>query len=395
MAHDKTKHIDVRKGEGQVWKRLHYALADSCPTPGDLQAVVLGLDGVVTDHFGLFTKMPEAIESIITKYNASFEIDKLVLAATEHAPNNGYLIAFALERGIKNTLPEAATELDVHSNGASLETMLDEERGFTNPLHLIQKMQNAVNAVCQICIADKINGTGFLISKDVVLTNYHVLKKVIEASPGYTKDRIKVRFDYQTQVGSDQPTPGNEYSVADTDQWLIDYSEYDPQDTNVKPRQYTLDLTRAEDKLDYAVFRLADSPGDDQVGEPPTKRSWLQIPENGPDYTKVFQATSGVFIFQHPRGTPQDEQKILPLRVDWEKPADISMDKSNVRFVYNVNTRKGSSGSPCFDPLLDLIGLHHSGGKDWPEPSDFLYNQGIPIDKIRELLKSRGKWEQI
>ena len=71
------------------------------------------------------------------------------------------------------------------------------------------------------------------------------------------------------------------------------------------------------------------------------------------------------------------------------------MDNEQTRVVYNVNTRKGSSGSPVFDLKLELIALHHSGGKDWPAESAYLYNQGVPIDKIRDLLKSRNKWNEI
>jgi hypothetical protein len=50
-----------------------------------------------------------------------------------------------------------------------------------------------------------------------------------------------------------------------------------------------------------------------------------------------------------------------------------------------------SSGSPCFNARLELIALHHAGGRDWPAKGDYLYNQGIPIGKIRGLLDQRGK----
>ena len=392
---DKSKHIDIAGGEGQVWKRLHKALADAFPSPNALQGVLQDLGDGLGDYFGPWTEMPQGINSLIEAKNAAFQIDKLVDAALKAQPESGYLLAFALERGIRQTLRATSTDLDLYSGGDSLERMLDDE-GFTNPLHLIQRMQRVVNATCQISIADKINASGFLISKDIVITNYHVVEKVIKKEPGFTPDRIKIRFDYQTPPEGGEPSPGKEYSLVAGDDWCLYSSPYDPQDGKPgRPRSETLGLTRATDCLDFALLRIDGTPAEDLVGEPSKKRGSLPLPKTGPDYTKVFQDTSGIFIFQHPRGAPGDDQKYLPLRVDFKRPADIALDKTQSRVVYNVNSRKGSSGSPALSQALDLVALHHSGGKDWPAESEYLYNQGIPLDKIRELLVEKDIWDKI
>lgn len=392
---DKSKHIDIQGGEGQVWKRLHQAIADAFPTPQALQGVLLELGNTLGDFFGPWVEMPQGIDSIITAKNAAFHIDKLVNAALDAQPENGYLLAFALERGIRKGLPATSTDLDLYSGGDSLERMLDDE-GFTNPLHLIQRMQKVVNAVCQINIADQINGTGFLIARDLVITNYHVVEKVIKKEPGFTPDRIKMSFDYQTPPDGDAPTVGREYFPVEGNEWCLHSSPYDPQDVEPgRSRSETIGLNRNTECLDYALIRVNGVPSEDLVGTPPLERGFLPIPATGPDYAQVFQGTSGVFIFQHPRGVPGDDQRYLPLRVDFKRPADVGLDENRTRVVYNVNSRKGSSGSPCLSQNLELVALHHSGGKDWPAESEFLYNQGIPFDKIREWLVEKGIWDQI
>ena len=78
------------------------------------------------------------------------------------------------------------------------------------------------------------------------------------------------------------------------------------------------------------------------------------------------------------------------MQLDWEKPAIRGLDANGTRVTCDVNTRPGSSGSPCFNAKLELIALHHAGGKDWPANVEYLYNQGIPIGRIRELMTNHG-----
>jgi hypothetical protein len=104
-----------------------------------------------------------------------------------------------------------------------------------------------------------------------------------------------------------------------------------------------------------------------------------------------FAENQAAFIFQH----PFEDGYVKPLQIDWEKPAILGVNKNNTRVFYNVNTRRGSSGSPCFNAKLELIALHHAGGKDWPAGQNYLYNQGIPIGKIYSLLEKRGKLSEI
>lgn len=389
MSNDhRNKHIDIDDGEGPVWGRLNKAIRSALPTPPKLEPALISLGKTNADFFGAFGgSMQEAVDNVIRTFNAQFEIDKLVLACLQQNPTNEHLIAFAVERGIvsrltKKQLQLTSSDLQI---GSSLERMVDPDRGFENPAEFVKRMQQVMNAVCQIHI-EGTNGTGTLVSPNVVLTNHHVVRKVIKGSTAPNK--IKIRFDYQTPADGGLPTPGKDYSVVSDDGWLVDHRPFDPQDDQVRPREETLGLERDTELLDYALLRIDGTPGNDKLGAKEVERGFLPIPDSGPP-ASVYAGGEGVFIFQHPKA----DGHVLPLRMDWEKPAEIALANGEVRFVYNVNTTPGSSGSPVLSQKLEFIGLHHSGGKDWPAESGFLYNQGIPIGRIRDLLKANGKWD--
>ena len=65
------------------------------------------------------------------------------------------------------------------------------------------------------------------------------------------------------------------------------------------------------------------------------------------------------------------------------------MNAGKTRVRYATNTEAGSSGSPVFDLDWNLVALHHLGDPAYDHPP--AYNQGVPIDKIRERLTKAGK----
>jgi V8-like Glu-specific endopeptidase len=88
-----------------------------------------------------------------------------------------------------------------------------------------------------------------------------------------------------------------------------------------------------------------------------------------------------LMIAQHPDG------KSLKLAVDTESVIGVNAGQTRVR--YATNTEAGSSGSPVFDLDWNLVALHHLGDPAYDHPPS--YNQGVPINKIRDRLAISGK----
>jgi hypothetical protein len=201
---------------------------------------------------------------------------------------------------------------------------------------------------------------------------------------------VKLLFDFRSGRDGKTQSGGTEYRLA-AGEWLIDHSPYHADDLTAQPLAPRLASKRPEDFLDFAVLKVDGSPGTKLVAGKP--RGCLRLTDAATDPTNFDPATSAVFIFQHP--WDEAARKVLPLQLDWEKPAVRGLNADGTRVVYDVNTRPGSSGSPCFNAKLELIALHHAGGRDWPASKDYLYNQGIPIKNIRDLLDKRGKTASI
>jgi V8-like Glu-specific endopeptidase len=218
----------------------------------------------------------------------------------------------------------------------------------------VKRIQEIMGQVCRIDAGTKC-GSGFLISPDLVLTNYHVVERVINKSVPAAE--VVLRFDY-TQEGGGVP-------VSLAGDWLVDYSEYDPEEFRaLEPKEVSLD------KLDYALVRLGTRAGD--------VRGWVTQAQINAEHD--FLIKPALFIVQHPG--------CQPLKIALDTNAVISVRKNGSRVRYRTNTQPGSSGSPCFDENWNLVALHHSGD---PDRTNALWNEGIPIKAVLELLKQRGK----
>jgi hypothetical protein len=242
-----------------------------------------------------------------------------------------------------------------------------------------ERMTQVEGRVCQITLDGAAQGTGFLVSRDAVLTNYHVMEPVLKGTNKPTD--VECVWDFKLlKNGTTSRTP---VKLHATD-WLIDHSPYSKAEADGKPDQP--DPTTEE--LDYAVIRLAQPVGAEPWARNPsreggaTNRGWLRVPDAAP----TLKSPMGVLIAQHPNGYP------LKLAVDTEaidQAKNLWLNGAKTRVRYATNTLGGSSGSPVFDLEWNLIALHHYGDPAYNHPPK--YNQGVPIHLIRERLAKEKK----
>jgi Trypsin-like peptidase domain len=225
------------------------------------------------------------------------------------------------------------------------ERVMSEKLGFHDPVRWSAQMQQVMLAVCLIEFENaypKAQGTGFLLGPSVVMTNYHVMEQVIQKQ--VKPEEVVLRFNYMT--GSE----GSEYRLAAD--WNIDFSQ--------------------ENMLDYALLRVAGTPGKDSVESLPDTpvRKWL-TPQ-----VYSFQAGEPLFIIQHPNG------ERLKFAFDTIKTLTPTM------ISYRTNTDHGSSGSPCLTINWQLVALHQGSLSKTIDPE--APNKGIPFAAILKESKVKG-----
>lgn len=291
----------------------------------------------------------------------------LLSTLREARPQAGTLLAFSHQFDLapRNTPSRPA-----------LQKIIDDSKSFLDIAKWRRNLGRVERQVCAIRMNSKPVGTGFLLGPDVIMTNYHVVSDVIDKSISSTN--VEVVFDFKVLEGEFEPDKGVSYSLAND--WLIDYSPFSPADW-IEPGKRTTEPR--PDELDYALLRLAGSPGNDLFGDPlspkaPT-RGWLKLA----DAPHNFLDSPSLFIVQHPEGEP------LKLALDTDSVLDVN--DNHTRVIYRTNTEQGSSGSPCFEQDWKLVALHHSGDMN-KMPT---WNQGIPFTAIKNLLMDRDKFDEL
>jgi hypothetical protein len=217
--------------------------------------------------------------------------------------------------------------------------------------------------VCRIEMDGNALGTGFLVGPDTVLTNWHVFE--IAKSAGKVH-QLGCRFDY-VRLPNGQTDLG-QLALLD-DAGSLDTSPYSAAEKIGNPDN----PLPTEDELDYALLRLAARVGEQQVEGGP--RGWITLPKT----VLPLPADAPILIVQHPEGTP------MKLALDTQ--AVIGLNDNRTRVRYRTNTDPGSSGSPVFTMDWDLVALHHYGDPKW---QNALFNQGVPIELVRQRIINRG-----
>ncbi len=211
------------------------------------------------------------------------------------------------------------------------------------------RVQRAVGYVETSVAGKASSGSGFLISPDLFITNQHVIETAEAAIGG------QVTFDRQA---------GEDGRPMATTTFLLD------------PKRCA--LFSPEEELDYAVVaigkRLSGNVNVADLGYCPLS--------NRPD---KHRKGMNVNIIQHPNGQP----KLIAVR------NNLLTHRTPRTLLYETDTNQGSSGSPVFNDLWEVIALHHYG-EPYLETVDEIgetipvtVNEGVRISAIYHDLEKR------
>jgi len=192
-------------------------------------------------------------------------------------------------------------------------------------------------------------GTGFMISDELFLTNNHVI-----SGPHHAKN-FRVQFDYELDV-NDSILPVTSFAL-DPDKFF---------------------LTDPTENLDFTIIAI----GERIQGEKTLADfGYSPLLDNGDKHV----ISEFVNIIQHPAG----HFKQIVLR---ENQLEERFDDY---LYYTADTLGGSSGSPVFNDQFEVIALHHWGGSSKPTGPGGKHetdiNEGVRISSIVSKLKSKKK----
>lgn len=354
---------------GQAYQEFRAALM-SAFNPNTFEQMLLAKMEERLHNVTMASNFPMQIHDTLQWVDMADQQLKFLTGVREWNPTNADLQAFAQK--YKFSRYNFASS-DVSDN--ELETLLNRKKSMLKVALWRQRLGAVEVQTCQVKLGGQAAGSGFLIGKQVILTNYHVIEPVLKGR--YEPNQIDVLFDYKVidDDGSEVTQPGIAFKLADGDEWKLCDSPYSDYDTNPNS---TIDPD--DQHLDFALLKLAVPVGDMPVGETvhdpwsdAPKRGWVESDASKMRVPPSMEIDDTVFVFQHPKGDP--------LSLDFDEI--MSINPSGTRIRYQANTEGGSSGSGCYDRNFNLIALHHLGARQ--------HNQGIPIVPIRRYIEQHGQ----
>ncbi|MGD1092243.1 MAG: serine protease [Bryobacteraceae bacterium] len=199
-------------------------------------------------------------------------------------------------------------------------------------------LSNLAPAVCLIKVAKLgISATGFLIARDLVITNYHVLSSSEDSLlPPDMLTSVQLSFDFAT--------PPNDLKIFTLAQNPVVWSSSVPQ-------------------LDCLLLRVSEDVTASAAIQPIVANNAV-VPEDG----------AGLLIIQHPQG------ESLKLFTSPNSVTEVRSQSGLVRYLSLAD--HGSSGAPCFDDDQRLVAVHHA-------------ERGTPFGSVREGILFSSIYPQI
>jgi V8-like Glu-specific endopeptidase len=364
-----------------------------CDAYNDLQ----DLDSILQEHLGWKLKQiaptnnySNTFFEVIEYAESRSETRELLAAALIQRSRNQQLLTlanqFALEPPWEHYLPSASPQAPPAREASSPNpqpAQLSAEERLERKIHALDQSLNVVQwrkqlerlerQICRVKVQksrENIYGTGLLVGPDLIMTNYHVVKEVIDGP--LSPHKVRIYFDYKLDEKNQMQDQGAVCELADD--WHSDHSENS--DLDLQKHEHIPEVEAH--KLDYALLRLKEKPGLTPINDgSQTIRGWMELPVEAYD----FQPGDALFILHHPNGDP--------LQLDMNTQGFQAINQNRTRVWYTTSTDYGSSGAPCFNLKWQLVAIHQSGDPEYHQAA--AYNQGIPLATIYAFLQKRGK----
>ncbi|GEM_PF-3630401 len=205
--------------------------------------------------------------------------------------------------------------------------------------------------VCMIRVDETPIATGFLIGKDMVLTNYHAVHNV-------ARDRLIFLFDHMEGLTARAP-------IVLGARGILVWSPYSASEQQA----IQVPSLPPVNNLDYALLHLDCCAGYDMTPRGP--RGWLSLPADD----SLPPRGAKMVMVHHPKGAY--------MRVERDGIV-LGPNGNHSRINYRADCTSGSSGAPCLTQDLRPLALHQ--GRN--ERNDF--SQGVPLWQVRNSIISEG-----
>lgn len=364
-----------RKKAPRSWKKAPRSSPDLARV-AELAQFITGSRAQLANAFQLAqTRRREVLE-----FEALFPVPDdagATAAAFERAAREGWLVELCVAcidaRIVGPRFLEIVGTVTGDAGLLKLQTIVDKQHPYIDSVTFSQRLPWVARQVCRVEIDGIAKGTGFLIRPDLVVTTYHVVRTLLDAENNACEgagQRLRLRFDFFRTLNDGAIHLGDGTVCRVADNWLAAAS---PCHTEELLNRLPEDLATLDACLDFALIRLAESPG---IG----RNGFALAPELG--------IVTGDFLLipQHPGGRAQV----------FNMGKVVGMFPNAPRFLHVMNTEHGSSGSPCLSRDFEVVGLHQAGfddsahriaahDKDKRE-NRLSANRGVPIAPVHRKL---------
>ena len=266
---------------------------------------------------------------------------------TDELPGTYALVKVTHAKPAIGQLQFRFAEFGVQAQGGRFLSIRDLNNPKDEPLYKAagdRKLMDVAKAVAKISYVKNgtmLSCTGFLVAKDLMLTNQHCL----DSSPEC--ETVVVRFGYEIDANRvEQPVE----------------------------KQHCIRIEASDKGLDFTLLRLTGTPG----------VTWGHLTLE----TSVPIQGAKFIIVHHPGGMPK-RVTIKDCADTGEAPVDGNQAGLKSDIDHMCDTEDGSSGSPVFDAEYRVVALHHLGFSELPPGKQGdRNNQAVLIGQVRARIAS-------